>query len=137
MSVMFELHELTNNLKHTIKQLSIKHKIKMNYSSLDKYSNEIILCILSLIQQSNFILCDGKVGKLEIWHVLTEKDGNVLSLMISFPADGFKENEHSSPVMITKINPSKYFSYAYDFGKPLPLFSIMRNEKNKLVAKQI
>lgn len=120
--------ELTNQL------ISLSHEhipAAEIINHLGSHADELILCIISLLQSASFKLYDGKVGV----GILLDSDDGSLNVFGQFPVDHFPNIDFASAPLISSNVP-----YAKYFGKSHVdklTFEVVRNTEGELKINQL
>ena len=132
----FNQKDLETELLQGIERISNNEKLTINIEMIKESFESIVVCIISILHEANFILFDNSIAKsyLTLTKVNPTEKGETLYLSLHANADNF-----SFPIISTKINSEKYINETYEElenyeNEKIPWIIAMReSEKLKLI----
>lgn len=125
----FYSHDIKNDFIRAIKKLSVELEHDLNIRNLNKNIDDVILTIITLLQDAQFKLFDGEIGRsFMVLH--PNKNGSEICLMVEM-------GKISMPLIGTNLKMKKYLGKnAIDMENDnlteIPWTNIYRNENGKI-----
>jgi len=143
-NVVFNQHDLLNELKKVLKAILKSNRIKDDYTeSINCNKNKIMLCILSLLQEAKFSLYDNSEAQSVITciNINSAVNDNETPKELTYYCDfnvPYMDKSFRVPIIQTDIGYAEYFCLDDLTNlKTIPLFQVTRNSAGELGVELI
>lgn len=131
---------IIDDIKQTVKGICARYDMATSLEDveIDNNKNDIVLCILSIMQNCKFELYDGTYANSRVTARPEDSNNKTSKKFLALDVNFRQEHVNifvSMPMIGTKIEPSEYFNPAPDLSKDISPFVTAR--KNGSLETQL